>query len=49
METELHALEQNGTRQLTSLPVGKQPSDSKWMYLIKYNQNGTIDRFKARI
>ena len=34
---------------LTPLPHGKIPIGCKWMYRIKYNSNGTIERYKARL
>ncbi|KAJ0454405.1 putative RNA-directed DNA polymerase [Helianthus annuus] len=49
MQTELQALEQNGTWTLEELPEGKRPIDSKWVYKIKYKPNGEIERFKARL
>jgi len=32
----------------TDLPSGHRPASSKWVYKIKENKDGTIDKFKAR-
>ena len=49
METELNALDQNHTWDLTYLPSGKSPIGSKWVYKTKLHPDGTVDRFKARL
>ncbi|KAM0044971.1 putative RNA-directed DNA polymerase [Helianthus debilis subsp. tardiflorus] len=49
MTKEIKALEQNGTWTLEDLPVGKKAIDSKWIYKIKYKQNGEVERYKARL
>ena len=47
MKTELNALEQNHTWDLTYLPPGKSLIGSKWVYKTKLHPDGTVDRFKA--
>ncbi|XP_057976086.1 uncharacterized mitochondrial protein AtMg00820-like [Malania oleifera] len=49
MRAEIDALELNNTWQLTPLPPGKKPIGCKWVYKIKYNSDGSIDRYKARL
>ncbi|GJY00601.1 retrovirus-related pol polyprotein from transposon TNT 1-94 [Tanacetum coccineum] len=49
MSKELHALEDNHTWTLTTLPQGKIPIASKWVYMIKCNSDGSIEKFKARL
>ena len=49
METELIALEQNHTWDLTSLPPGKSPIGCKWVYKTKLHSDGTVNRLKARL
>lgn len=49
MEKELHALEENDTWQLTTLPTNKKPIGCKWVYKIKYLYDGNVDRYKARL
>ena len=42
MQRELDALNSQKTWSLVPLP-------GKWVYRIKYNSNGTIERYKARL
>lgn len=36
-------------RLLTKLPQGKNTVDSKWIYKIKYQPNGQVERYKAML
>lgn len=49
MQTEIDALERNGTWVLSDLPPGKKPISCKWVYKLKYNSDGSIERYKARV
>lgn len=49
MQVELDALNANGTWEVTDLPNGKNCVGSKWVYKIKRNSNGTVERYKARL
>ncbi|KAH9652494.1 protein kinase domain-containing protein [Citrus sinensis] len=49
MEDEITALEKNNTWTLTHLPDGKKAIGSRWVYKIKYQSDGTIERYKARL
>lgn len=49
MEAELTALEENKTWILTSLPEGKRPIGNKWVYNVKLNSDGSVERCKARL
>ena len=49
MEEEIRALEQNGTWVLQDLLCDKRPISCKWVYRVKYNSDGFIQRFKARL
>ena len=49
MEEEIRALEKNQTWILQDLPHGKKHISCKWVYRVKYNSDGSIQRFKARL
>ena len=49
MDAELQALEENQTWILTDLPPGKDTVDYKYIYKIKRNSDGIIERLKARL
>jgi len=49
MNEEYNSLMKNQTWVLTSLPQGRQPIKCKWVYKIKRNSDGTIERYKARL
>nr|KYP66022.1 Retrovirus-related Pol polyprotein from transposon TNT 1-94 [Cajanus cajan] len=49
MQAEIDALERNNTWSMQPLPSGKKALGCKWVYRIKYNSDGTIERFKARL
>ena len=49
MDKEIQALEQIHTWVLTPLPPGKRPIGCKWVYRVKLNPDGTIERYKARL
>ncbi|RDX77546.1 Isoflavone 2'-hydroxylase, partial [Mucuna pruriens] len=49
MNSEIAALNQNDTRDITPLPPGKMPIGCKWVYKVKCKVNGTIERYKARL
>lgn len=48
MRNEIAALEANDTWEVTDLPPGKKAIGSKWCHKIKFNPNGTIEKYKAR-
>ena len=46
---EMQALEANGTWDIVKLLVGKKVVVSKWVFIVKYQSNGSINRYKARL
>ena len=49
MNEEVAALEKTGTWEIVDLPPGKKPIGCKWVYRVKYNADGSIQRYKARL
>ncbi|RVW93427.1 putative mitochondrial protein [Vitis vinifera] len=49
MKAELHALEENGTWSLTTLPYGKRAVGCKWVYKLKFQVDGSLEQHKARL
>lgn len=49
MSHEVRALEDNGTWSLVHLPPRKKAIGSKWVYMIKYKSDGSIERYKSRL
>ena len=47
MEAEFQSLQKNHTWTLSDLPAGKKPISCKWVYKVKYNADGTLDKYKA--
>jgi hypothetical protein len=46
---EMHAIEKNDTWKLTNLPENKKAIDVKWVYKMKKNAKGKVQRYKARL
>ncbi|CAI7899846.1 unnamed protein product [Closterium sp. NIES-54] len=49
MESELKSIEENGTWELMELPEGRKAITSKWLFKIKSNADGKIERYKSRL
>lgn len=49
MEEEISAIEWNNTWELVNLPGGITPIGVKWVYKTKLNEEGKMDKFKARL
>lgn len=49
MQEELTTLIKNETWDVVDLPPSKKPIGSRWVYRIKRDPNGTIERYKAKL
>ena len=49
MLEKLAALEKNDTWELVPSPPGKKVVDCKWVYTVKQNPEGKVERYKARL
>jgi len=49
MLEELRALEKNKTWDLVKLPIGKKAVSCKWVFTVKQNLEGKVERYKARL
>ena len=48
-DREYKNLIDNGTWELCSLPAGQKAIDNKWVFKVKAKEDGSIDKFKARL
>jgi hypothetical protein len=48
-EQEYKSLLEHGTWELCELPPGRKPVGSRWVYRIKTNSDGSVERYKARL
>ena len=49
MQKEIASQAEKNTWELTDLPTGKKAIDCKWIFRVKYNTDGSLDKRKARI
>ncbi|CAI7867872.1 unnamed protein product [Closterium sp. NIES-53] len=49
MESELKSIEENGTWELVELPEGRKAITFKWLFKIKSDADGKIERYKSRL
>lgn len=49
MQRQFHTLEENQTRDKVSIPVDKIIVDCKWVFQIKLNSDGSVQRYKAHL
>ncbi|KAJ0444187.1 putative RNA-directed DNA polymerase [Helianthus annuus] len=49
MKSEMDALRKNVTWEKCIIPEGKKPVGCRWVFTIKHNPDGTIERYKARL
>jgi hypothetical protein len=48
MKSEMKSIAQNQTWTLVKLPANRKAIDCKWVFKLKYQANGEIERYKAR-
>ncbi|GMI68030.1 cysteine-rich RLK (RECEPTOR-like protein kinase) 8 [Hibiscus trionum] len=49
MDAEMEAIQKNNTWGLTESPKGAKKIGVKWVYKTKFNKNGEVDKYKARL
>ena len=49
MEAEMNMIHKNGTWKLVERPKGKNIIGVKWVFRVKYNSDGSINKYKARL
>ena len=49
MNDEIDAIERNDTWELCDLPRGQKTIGVKWVFKTKLNENGEVDKYKARL
>ena len=49
MDSELSSHEENGTWTLVQRPRGRRVLKNRWVFVVKYKPDGSVDRFKARL
>ena len=49
MDSEVEALHRNNTYEIVELPAGRRAIGCKWVWKIKYNSDGSVERYKARL
>ena len=49
MDKEIKAIKKNDTWEPTTLPTGKKTIGVKWVYKLKKNAKGEVERYKASL
>ena len=49
MDSEIKSIEKNKTWELTNLTKGQKTIGVKWVFKTKLNENGGVDKYKARL
>jgi hypothetical protein len=49
MDEEMAALDANATWELVALPKDKKAIGCKWVYKVKHNADGSVNRYKSRL
>jgi len=48
MQDEIRSMNTNGVWDLETISKGAKTAGCKWVYKIKYDSKGNVERFKAR-
>lgn len=46
---ELIAVEANNTQEISNLPLHKKVIDRRWVYKVKHNVDGNIEKYKVTL
>ncbi|KAL9416612.1 hypothetical protein AB3S75_039745 [Citrus x aurantiifolia] len=49
MNEEMATIVKNKTWEMVNLPNGKETNGLKWIFKIKYNEDGSVKKYKARL
>jgi hypothetical protein len=49
MDEEMRSFLENGTWELVERPEGLKPIPMKWVYKVKWDAQGNIERYKFRL
>ncbi|KAH9303821.1 hypothetical protein KI387_008225, partial [Taxus chinensis] len=49
MDFEYQLVMKNNNWQLVDIPLGNKPIGCRWIFKTKYKENGTMDKYKARL
>ena len=49
MDSEMASLRENGVYELVDRPKGKNVVKPKWVFKVKTNERGEIEKYKARV
>ena len=49
MNEEMKSLQKNMTWELVGCPPRKKPVGCRWIFIVKYKTEGTIERFKVKL
>jgi len=49
MKSEMDSLKENGVYEIVDRPLGKKVVKSKWVFRVKTNELGEVEKYKARV
>ncbi len=45
----MYSLQSNNVWELVELPEGRKAVGSRWVFKVKWNEHGKVERYKARL